>query len=114
MSLLDKIQAKTERQEALSSEDESILMQQDKPIKKDLLASFREIRRTEPTPKEQPLQMTKHQELKNRLHKQILNELKDEDVEAIIPKIDAMAVEIIKEDESFRGKIDRKKVVEEL
>jgi pilus assembly protein CpaF len=58
--------------------------------------------------------MTKHQELKNRLHKQILNELRDEEVEAILPKIDAMAVEIIKEDESFRGKIDRKKVVDEL
>ncbi|MDB5056107.1 MAG: type secretion system protein [Bacilli bacterium] len=114
MSLLDKIQAKTDRLTALSSDDESVPVQQDKPVKKDLLATFREIRRTDVSQKEQPFQMTKHQELKNRLHKQILNELKDEDVEAILPKIDAMAVEIIKEDESFRGKIDRKKVVDEL
>jgi pilus assembly protein CpaF len=114
MSLFDKIQAKTDRQTALSVEDESVPVQQDKPVKKDLLATFREIRRTDVSQKEQPFQMTKHQELKNRLHKQILNELKDEDVEVILPKIDAMAVEIIKEDESFRGKIDRKKVVDEL
>src|SRR5665647_1365355 len=114
MSLFDKIQAKTGQQTAFSSEDESVPVQSDKPVKKDLLATFREIRRTDVSQKEQPFQMTKHQELKNRLHKQILNELRDEDVEAILPKIDAMAVEIIKEDESFRGKIDRKKVVDEL
>jgi pilus assembly protein CpaF len=114
MSLFDKIQAKASQQTTLSSEDESVPVQQDKPVKKDLLATFREIRRTDVSQKEQPFQMTKHQELKNRLHKQILNELRDEDVEAILPKIDAMAVEIIKEDESFRGKIDRKKVVDEL
>jgi pilus assembly protein CpaF len=114
MSLLDKIQAKTGQQTALSSEVESVPVQQDKLVKKDLLATFREIRRTDVSQKEQPFQMTKHQELKNRLHKQILNELRDEEVEAILPKIDAMAVEIIKEDESFRGKIDRKKVVDEL
>jgi pilus assembly protein CpaF len=58
--------------------------------------------------------MTKHQELKNKLHKQILSILKDDDIAAIVPKIDEMAVELILEDESFRGKIDRKKVVEEL
>jgi pilus assembly protein CpaF len=114
MSLLDKIQAKTGQQTVLSSEVEFVPVQQDKPVKKDLLATFREIRRTDVSQKEQPFQMTKHQELKNRLHKQILNELRDEEVEAILPKIDAMAVEIIKEDESFRGKIDRKKVVDEL
>lgn len=114
MSLLDKIQAKSSQQPVLSSEDESVPVQQDKPVRKDLLAAFRENRRTDVAQKEQPLQITKHQELKNRLHKQILNELKDEDVEAILPKIDAMAVEIIKEDDSFRGKIDRKKVVDEL
>jgi pilus assembly protein CpaF len=34
-------------------------------------------------------------------------------VEEIIPKIDEMAINIIKEDETFRG-IDRKKIVEEL
>ncbi|NHC41376.1 CpaF family protein [Bacillus sp. MM2020_1] len=56
----------------------------------------------------------KHQELKNILYKKILHELKDQDIDVIIPKIDSMAIEIIKEDEEFRAHIDRKKVVEEL
>ncbi|MBT2697077.1 CpaF family protein [Bacillus sp. ISL-40] len=56
----------------------------------------------------------KHQELKNVLHKKILQELKEQEIEEIIPKFDGMAVEIIKEDEEFRGQIDRKKVDDEL
>lgn len=84
--------------------------------KKDLVSSFRESRRNENVQtqpqKQQPV--NKHQELKSLLHKQILSEMKDDNVEEIIPKLDAMAIEIMKEDESFRGKIDRKKVVDEL
>ncbi|HEY2422148.1 MAG TPA: CpaF family protein [Neobacillus sp.] len=56
----------------------------------------------------------KHQELKNMLHKKILQELKEGDIEEIIPKLDGMAVEIIKDEEDLRGQIDRKKVVDEL
>ncbi|WP_438447853.1 CpaF family protein [Gorillibacterium sp. sgz5001074] len=81
------------------------------------MAAFREIRKPEQFSKvktAESVRLTKHQELKNRLHKQVLNELKDEPVESILPKLDAMAVEIMKEDESFRGAIDRKKVIEEL
>jgi pilus assembly protein CpaF len=55
----------------------------------------------------------KQTELKNRLHKEIINESKDNDIESIVPQIDQMAMEMIKEDDSLRG-IDRKKVVEEL
>jgi pilus assembly protein CpaF len=40
--------------------------------------------------------------------------LNEQDLEVIIPKIDEMAIQVIKEDESFRGKIDRKQVVDEL
>lgn len=87
--------------------------------KKDLITSFRESKRTESpsfqTSKQQkPPSINKHQELKNLLHKQILSELKDVNVDELIPKLDAMAINIMKEDETFRGKIDRKKVVEEL
>ncbi len=83
--------------------------------RKDLIATIRDIRKSDqPGSKERPNRMTKHQELKNRLYKQVLNDVKDDDVEAILPKLDAMAVEIMKEDESFRGQVDRKKVVEEL
>ncbi|MGF6951520.1 pilus assembly protein CpaF [Neobacillus sp. B4I6] len=56
----------------------------------------------------------KHQELENVLHKKILQELKEQEIEEIIPKFDGMTVEIIKEDEEFRGQIDRKKVDDEL
>lgn len=71
-------------------------------------------------PKEQAIQpirkkqSDKQQELKSVLHKRILNELKDEEVDAIIPKLDGMAMEAIKDDDSFRGFVDRKLVVEEL
>jgi pilus assembly protein CpaF len=55
----------------------------------------------------------KHIELKNRLHKAIIHETKDQAVENIIPLLDQMAMEMVKEDESLRG-IDRKLVVDEL
>jgi pilus assembly protein CpaF len=115
MSLLDKIQAKADQAGAESGAAEAAESdQQPRAPKKDLLTTFRKIRGTDPRPKMNSAQLSKHQELKNRLHKQILNDLKDENVESILPKIDAMAVQIIQEDESFRGKVDRKKAVEEL
>ncbi|WP_409274352.1 ATPase, T2SS/T4P/T4SS family [Neobacillus sp. SCS-31] len=79
-----------------------------------------DIPKVKETPREQPIepirqkQADKQQELKSILHKKILHELKDEEVEAIIPKLDSMAMEVIKEDESFRGIVDRKVVVAEL
>lgn len=116
MSLLEKIQAKNQEkigeQNLESPVDE--VVEQSRPPKKDLLSSFRETNRSEQPQKVKAKQMSKHQELKNRLYKQILNDLKDDDIESIVPKLDAMTVEIMKEDESFRGKIDRKKVVDEL
>jgi pilus assembly protein CpaF len=115
MSLLDKVQAKSVQTETEAASDESAQgAPQPKVPKKDLLTTFRQIRGTDPRPKEQTGQISKHQELKNKLHKQILHDIKDGDVEAILPKIDAMAIQLIAEDESFRGKVDRKKVVDEL
>lgn len=128
MSLLDKVNAKnvqngsdhtqsndlSEDSQQHHQHQQNQHQQQTKNPKKDLLTTFRQIRGTDTRPKEIPGQISKHQELKNKLHKQILNDLKDDDVEAILPKIDAMAVQFIMEDESFRGKVDRKKVVDEL
>lgn len=126
MSLLDKIQARTAHVSTADAADPSAETEKEhaelaepaggKPPKKDILSAFREIRKPEAKPggKSGSPIISKHQELKNRLHKQILSELKDDNVEAILPEIDAMAVDIIREDESFRGKIDRKKVVEEI
>ncbi|WP_274363977.1 CpaF family protein [Paenibacillus thermotolerans] len=121
MSLLERIQAK--RVEAgISDEAEqdaaqgSAIPEQVRVPKKDLVATFREMRKGDAPAKakEATPRLSKHQELKNRLHKQILDEMKDAEVEDIVPKLDAMAIEIIKEDETFRGSVDRKKVVEEL
>lgn len=118
MSLLDKIQAKSGRitpSEEQEQVEEAVPAAVSKPAKKDILSTFRDLRRTEQQPvKNRVVKVNKHQELKALLHKQILSEMKDDDVDAIIPKIDAMAIEFIKEDETFRGTIDRKKVVDEL
>ena len=115
MSLLNRIQEKHQVSQINSSKGFVKEEPQEKVAKKDLIASFRDVRKTEPPKqKNQPQPIDKHQQLKNLLHKQILSELKDDNVEEIIPKLDAMAIEIIKEDESFRGKIDRKRVVDEL
>nr|WP_229725105.1 CpaF family protein [Paenibacillus abyssi] len=73
-----------------------------------------QIRRADQPGREPQTHISKHQELKTRLHKQILQELKEDNVEAIVLKLDDLAMEIMKEDESFKGKIDRRKVVEEL
>lgn len=117
MSLLRRIQEKQPEQEKEVSVETAIEDTQDVTTpKKDLMAVFRESRKSEaPKRKSNHSPINKHQELKNLLHKQILQEIKDdEEIESIIPKIDTMAIEIIKEDESFRGKVDRKRVVTEL
>ncbi|MFD1037354.1 CpaF family protein [Virgibacillus byunsanensis] len=92
----------------------------DSPVQQSSVSQ--EVTKTEKPPKKQaskkPVeskQSEKHKQLKSLLHKQILQEMKDkDDIDAIIPKIDEMAIEIMKEDESFRGSVDRKKIVEEL
>lgn len=114
MSLLAKIEEKNKDKKPLDTLDDNEQEDQSpsKKPKKDLLSTFRQ--NNPQKPKNQPQQVDKHQELKNKLHKQIIAEVKDDDVESIIPKLDAMVVEIIKEDETFRGKIDRKKIVDEL
>jgi pilus assembly protein CpaF len=114
MSLLEKIQAKNP---GGASPEEELPVEQPAG-KKDLISSFRQVTKTESkghdkSPKRQE-KMTKHQQLKNLLHKQILDDLKDVPVEEIIPKLDGMAIDIIKGDETFRGAVDRKKVIDEL
>lgn len=117
MSLLQKVQAKN--QEKMKDEHIDDLHSESNVQKTDIISSFRpqknnSIKEDKLQEKEQQ-KFNKHQELKNRLHKKILEEMNDkDDVETIIPQLDAMAIDIIKEDEQFRGAIDRKKVVEEL
>ncbi|MHC0036743.1 CpaF family protein [Pseudoneobacillus sp. C159] len=82
--------------------------------KLDLTSTLHEQIVPEPPKQVKTLKIDKNQELKNLLHKKILAELKDDDVESIIPKLDGFAIEIIKEDETFRGQTDRKKVVDDL
>ena len=118
MSLLKRIQQVAPEQEKTDEtkipDIQAPVSSEPKPAKKDLMSAFREGRATDSIKKQQP-KIDKHQELKSILHKKILSEMKEnQDVEEIIPKIDAMAIDIMKEDETFRGRIDRKKVVDEL
>ncbi|WP_221568532.1 CpaF family protein [Alkalihalobacillus sp. TS-13] len=116
MSLLQKVKAKN--QEKINNGEQVEVQSEPTSPKPDIVSSFRpqkkQVKDDKVQEKEQQ-KFNKHQELKNRLHKKILEEMNsNDDVETIIPNLDAMAVEIIKEDEQFRGAIDRKKVVEEL
>ena len=113
MSLLQRIQQKNQQNFPETASEYSDASQ--RPItKKELLSGIREPHSPAPEPKAKPSSSNKNQELKERLHKQILKEVKDDDIESIIPKIEEMAVSIIKEDDSLVGKVDRKKVVDEL
>ncbi|WLD93943.1 CpaF family protein [Alkalihalobacillus sp. AL-G] len=121
MSLLNKVQAKSqEKNKQRDTEDFDVVELEEKSSapKKDLVSAFRNQQKNTGTEKKQvkpkPKPNNKHQELKSKLHKRILDDLNDTNVEEIIPKLDAMAIEIIKEDDSLRGAIDRKRVVEEL
>jgi pilus assembly protein CpaF len=112
MSLLNRIQ---EKHEKIENETPTKNNKQNTSQKVDLHSAI--LDQTQPEqPKniKKPLKVDKNQELKNLLHKKILSELKDDEVESIIPKLDGFAIELINDDESFRGQTDRKKVVDEL
>lgn len=112
MSLLNRIQERT--QQAEGNVEQAELISDAIPQQRlDIRAVFRDPKKEAVNPEVQRKQ-DKHQELKNLIHKQILQEFKDAPVEEIIPRLDGMAIEIMKDDEQFRGSIDRKKVVDEL
>lgn len=113
MSLLNRIQERT--QHAAGEEEQAAALSNEAvpQPKMDIRAVFRDPKKEAVNPEAQRKQ-DKHQELKNLIHKQILQEFKDAQVEEIIPRLDGMAIEIMKDDEQFRGSIDRKKVVDEL
>ena len=117
MSLLKRIQEKkVEHPETEVTEDKTPI------VKNDFVTAFRQTKEAKPSREKQEIgkqkqrrkELTKHQELKARLHKKIITEYKDSEVDEIVEKLDELAIEIIKEDENFRGNIDRKKVVTEL
>ncbi|MFD1019929.1 CpaF family protein [Thalassobacillus hwangdonensis] len=114
MSLLKRIQEVEPINEQEKKEGEATA-QVSSESTQDIMKAFRDVRKTEAPKDKAKKSMDKHQQLKNLLHKQILSEVKeDTDIEEILPKIDSMSIEIIKEDENFRGGVDRKKVVNEL
>ncbi|MFZ5967147.1 MAG: CpaF family protein [Bacillota bacterium] len=114
MSLLERIQTKTQQNPAIPPEEDTTENQQPNILPSDLLLNIRETSKSEHMAKEKNSPSNKNRLLKDKLHKQILKEIRTEKVENIIPKIDTLAVEIMKEDESLVGKVDRKKVVNEL
>ncbi|WP_174730752.1 CpaF family protein [Mesobacillus harenae] len=114
MSLLSRIQEKNQQSAESPNPGKP---QQSQPVQVkdgDIRTAFRENIKPELKKANTPKKNDKHQELKNLLHKKILTELKEDNVEEIIKQLDSMALEIIKENETFRGHIDRKKVIEEL
>ncbi|WEG14893.1 CpaF family protein [Pullulanibacillus sp. KACC 23026] len=56
----------------------------------------------------------KQQKLKDELQKRIINDYRTTDVSEIIEQLDSLVLEIIKEDDTLKGSIDRKQVVEEV
>ncbi len=117
MSLLKRIQEKKVEQP-----EKEVKGEPTSTPKKDFVTAFRQTKESKPSrekivtgkQKQRRKELTRHQELKARLHKKIITEYKDAEVEEIVEKLDELAIEIIKEDENFRGNIDRKKVVTEL
>ncbi|TFB19620.1 CpaF family protein [Filobacillus milosensis] len=64
--------------------------------------------------KSKPVLDEKHTKFKNLIHKEILKEIKgDQPKEQIIPVVEEIAVDLIKDNEEFRT-VDRKRVVDEL
>lgn len=114
MSLLNRIQEKTQQNEDGSSEASDAFLHAASQTKLDIRSAFREQQKKEVVSPEIRRKQDLHQELKNLLHKKILQEFKDTDVDEIIPRLDGMAIEIMKEDEQFKGSIDRQKVVSDL
>jgi pilus assembly protein CpaF len=121
MKLLDRIQAQNnaikQREEEIKSNKGNELEEASEVNEAAKVASRVDRIIKNPTKKQdeakQKKLLEKQIELKNRLHKEIIKESNENDLENIVPQIDQMAMEMIKEDESLRG-IDRKQVVEEL
>ncbi|MFF2446222.1 CpaF family protein [Neobacillus sp. NPDC058068] len=115
MSLLNRLQEKKILSGGESQKEASYDEYLASPPTPDIRKVFRE--QTAQEKKKETLKTDKadkHQELKNVMQKKIIQELKEQEIEQIVGKLDGMAIEIIKEDEEFRGQIDRKKVVDEL
>ncbi|HET7627867.1 MAG TPA: ATPase, T2SS/T4P/T4SS family [Bacillales bacterium] len=118
MSLLDKMQKVRNQpnQDATQKTDAHGSNDKEKQTDADAREETQKPSHPKPNPKS-PVnrdQENKLQRLKDRLHKKVLNDLKEDDVEEIVRKLDAIAVDIMKEDESLRGMVGHKKVVEEL
>lgn len=115
MSLLEKMQ-KMEEKTGQDKSSKSSTHQASGGKVNDLVSNYREGTKgeTKPKPNVNLELQKKQQNLKNLLHKKVLDELKEKEVEDIIPKLDSFAIEMIKEDESLRGVVNHKTVVQEL
>ncbi|MCD8508806.1 MAG: CpaF family protein [Bacillus sp. (in: Bacteria)] len=115
MSLLTRLKNKNDLPNTSQKEEASIaVMEKESQQKAPAMSTEASKKETLKKKITRPIMDDKHKELKDRIHKQILQEMKDEDVDKIASKVDEIAIQIIQEDESFRGNFDRKRVVEEL
>ncbi len=116
MGLLNKIQSKTTDTLATAPLNEK---QASVPQKPPGSPSSSAAAQQSPQRKKQAAEKTSRPEsmqekLKNELHKKILAEYKADDIEKVVPQLDELAISIIKENDEFKGKVDRKKIIEEL
>ncbi|MBM7572607.1 CpaF family protein [Aquibacillus albus] len=115
MSLLSRIQNKTNDQaEQKEQEPQGTKAAVYQPSKQQ---STTRIQKTETIHKaaKPKKKNEKQQAFKQVLHQQILQAMKKgQEVEEIVPEIEQMAMDILKEEDEFKGSVDRKKVVEEL
>ncbi|WP_070120347.1 CpaF family protein [Bacillus marinisedimentorum] len=116
MGLLNKIQTKTEEtaRTAPQNEKQDNMPKQTPGTQSSPKVPQQQAERKKPAVERAPRPVNMQQKLKNELHKLILAEYKADDLEKVVPKLDELAIGIIKENDEFKGKVDRKKVIEEL
>ncbi|WP_078548214.1 CpaF family protein [Litchfieldia alkalitelluris] len=109
MSLLNRIQETKSNKHQIDSPSNDTVLEANyhQPFKKETQDHLKK--------KEVKSFSNRHRELKDKLHKVILQELKENQaVEEIVPKLDELAQGIINENASIYGNVNRKQVVDEL
>ena len=92
MSLLNRIQERTQQADAAAEPGVELTAQNSSQTKVDIRSVFREPHKKEVVSPEVQRKQDKHQELKNLIHKKILQEFKDAPVDEIIPTLDGMEI----------------------
>ncbi|GEL77982.1 CpaF family protein [Tenuibacillus multivorans] len=108
MSLLERLNKQEQKAE------EKVKPQEPTQEKKEATAPKPEPKKESKPAKSRPILDEQHIAFKDLVHKEILKEISgDQPKEEIVPKVEEIAVDLIKENEAFRT-VDRKRVVDDL